>query len=702
MGHRRNPRGKLELTWMGKDQALIPTSENTYDYMWVDKNDPRASQTHFLIEQDRIGDPADGGIHDNLMVLGDSGDVLESLTRVPELAKKYVGSIKCIYIDPPFNTGETFDNYEDNLEHSVWLTFMRDRVIHMKKLLTEDGSIWVHLDDHENHRMRVLMDEVFGAENFIAEIVWQKNYSPRNDNQSISSNADFILVYAKNKQKLNMNGLPRTESSNKKYGSWDGDQRLWRPDNNSAPHNTGSSGKQVRSLYAIQHPLTGEMLHPTDGRQWAFRRERIIDSLSEFAEYIEAEPDLYQRAKHSKLEMHQLDASIKDLVLKDPEGARQSAQKRIDKGSWPEFYPNKEGFGRKTYRDEVRKDKAPEAVWLLTDVGHTDGAKKEVGEVLSDARFFDTPKPERLIERVLTIATNPDDIVMDVFAGSGTTAAVAHKMRRRWVTVELREDNLETYVKPRLEKVVKGEDPGGITTTIERVAAEGIELPNNVTAAQAQQFHTLLGRFEDDLVINIDLNKTLASRVRKAAKNQELPLTDDETKHLLRLLRKLGPQTQDLAGEAVRQLKRKARTRNQTTTRWHGGGGFTVAKLSPTWVDVLEDEFTGELVPVLTDAATGDVLRRSIAAELRYEKLEGSVFAGQKGRKYLAVIEGLATEAIVDELVCQLPECGAAITLVCDAASDGVHRYLTKKAPGSTLKIMPDDLFHVSKRNKDN
>src|SRR5699024_1079427 len=258
-----------------------------------------------------------------------------------------------------------------------------------------DGSIWVHLDDHQNRRMRVLMDEVFGAGNFVAEVVWQKNYSPRNDNHSISSNADYILVYAKDKAMLEMNGLPRTDSSNKKYGSWDGDERLWRPDNNSAPHNTGGNGKQVRSLYAIQHPITGEMLYPTKGRQWAFKRERIVNALSAFAEYVEVEPDLKQRAKHSKLEIRQLDASIKDLALKDPKQAERTAQKRINEGSWPEFYPNKMGLGRKTYLDEVRTDKVPEAVWLLTDVGHTDGAKKEVGDVLPTTKLFDTPKPEK-------------------------------------------------------------------------------------------------------------------------------------------------------------------------------------------------------------------------------------------------------------------------------------------------------------------
>lgn len=682
---------------MGKNQALIPTSENTYDYVWVEKNDPRASQTHYLLEQGSIGDPADGGIHDNLMILGDSGDALETLTRVPELAKKYVGNIKCIYIDPPFNTGDTFTNYEDNLEHSVWLTFMRDRLRHMERLLSNDGSIWVHLDDHENHRMRLLMDEVFGPGNFLAEVVWEKADSPRGDSGRFSKDHDIILVYRKSSE-ASMNRMPRIDEDNARFSNSDGDSRgPWFSGDRSAPENL-SGRLQHPSTFSIQHPITGEMFYPARGGHWRFGKERLLKSLSQYAEYVEIEPNVDERVENTGLHSAKVRTDVGDLILKDPERSAESAKQRQAQGDWPEFYVTDESFGRKSYPPEYGQP--PRTWWNNAQVGHNRSAKSEIKALFPNHNAFDTPKPERLIERVLAIATNPGDIVMDVFAGSGTSAAVAHKMERRWVTVELRQDNFETFTKPRLEKVINDDDPGGITTTTERMAADGVELPDNVTPVEAQEFSTILGRFENDLVIEVDLNKTLASRVRKAAKNDELPLDVNETKDLLRLLRKLGAQTQDLAPDAVRQLKRKARTRDQKTTRWHGGGGFTVARLSPTWVNVLEDDFTGELVPVLTDAATGDVLRRSVAAELRYEVLEGSVFAGQKGRKYLAVIEGMATEAIVDELVCQLPERGA-ITLVCDSASDGVHRYLTHKAPGSTLRIMPDDLFHVSTRKKD-
>lgn len=199
---------KLELTWFNKDKALIPTETGKYGYTWVDPSDPRYCETHTLVVDEVVrgvqSEKEEGTTYseradftptdDNLLILGESGDVLEALVRVPELRDKYVGKVKCVYIDPPFNTAQTFANYEDNLEHSVWLTMMRDRLLHLRDLLSDDGSIWVHLDDVENHRMRMVLDEVFGAGNFVAEMTWEKTYSPRNDSKGIPSVTDVILV----------------------------------------------------------------------------------------------------------------------------------------------------------------------------------------------------------------------------------------------------------------------------------------------------------------------------------------------------------------------------------------------------------------------------------------------------------------------------------------------------------------------------
>lgn len=266
---------RLELTWYNKDQALIPTANGKYGYTWVDPSDPRYCETRTLVYDERVDgrqtpksaafqyseradlEPQD----DNLLVLGESGDLLEALTRVPELAEKYVGKVKLIYIDPPFNTSQTFDSYEDNLEHSIWLTMMRDRLIHLKRLLADDGSIWVHLDDVEVHRMRILMDEIFGPGKFVAEIMWHKTTSSKNDNSAISMDHDFIIVYQKDVSP-EWNGIERSAASDAAYGNPDDDPRgPWREDNYKM---------KKGSVYPISHPLTGLDVFPPRGQQWRF------------------------------------------------------------------------------------------------------------------------------------------------------------------------------------------------------------------------------------------------------------------------------------------------------------------------------------------------------------------------------------------------------------------------------------------------
>lgn len=241
-------RQKLELTWFNKDKALIPTETGKYGYTWVDVNDPRYCETYYLDVYQTVNAvqlPKEDGTtyseradlplqDDNLLILGESGDVLEALTREPSLRDKYVGKVKCVYIDPPFNTAQTFANYEDNLEHSVWLTRMRDRLVHLRSLLSDDGSIWVHLDDVENHRMRLLMDEVFGAENFVAELVWQNGVHVRNDSSTFSSDHDVVLVYSKSDAFICRKREPTREMLSR-YASIDGNPRPWQSIASGAP-----------------------------------------------------------------------------------------------------------------------------------------------------------------------------------------------------------------------------------------------------------------------------------------------------------------------------------------------------------------------------------------------------------------------------------------------------------------------------------
>ena len=424
---------RLELTWYNKDKALIPTEAGKYGYTWVDPSDPRYCETHTLIMDDYVhgaqtaktdeftySDRADlEPQEDNLLILGESGDVLEALTRVPELAEKYVGQVKLIYIDPPFNTAQTFASYEDNLEHSIWLTMMRDRLLHMKKLLTNDGSIWVHLDYAENHRMRLLLDEVFGGTNFVAEFVWQKADSPRGDAQRVSVDQDVILCYASS-DATQFHRMPRTAADNARFSNSDGDPRgIWWSADLTAPGNL-SGKRQHPSVFGIQHPISGEIHFPAIGRHWTFEASRIIRSLSEFGYYIFADPDLEKRLLHSNLTQSQLRQDIPDMLI-DPERleeSRNKAEKRIQGGAWPEFFVKERGFGRKSYPPAFGQ---PARSWWPNDqVGHNREAKSEMKALFPGQAVFSTPKPERLLERIIHIGSNPGDIVLDVFAGSGT------------------------------------------------------------------------------------------------------------------------------------------------------------------------------------------------------------------------------------------------------------------------------------------
>lgn len=597
---------RLELTWYNKDQALIPTEQGKYGYTWVEPTDPRYCQTHFL----EYGDTVRGEQHpkeegrtyseradftptdDNLLILGESGDVLETLTRVPKLTDKYVGKVKCIYIDPPFNTAQTFANYEDNLEHSVWLTMMRDRLLHLKKLLSNDGSIWVHLDDVENHRMRLLMDEVFGAENFVAEVVWQKTYSPKNSAKYLSIEHDVVILYAKNKSIWRPNELPRTAESDAAYRNPDGDPRgPWKPGDFSAnkPYSKG--------IYSITTPSGRVIPGPPTGRYWRSSLETL----------------------------QKLDAD--NRIWWGHDGNNSPAPKR--------------------YLSEVR-GAVPQTVWTYQQVGHNQTAKNEIQSLFPGQNPFATPKPERLLERIIHIATNPGDIVLDCFAGSGTTAAVAQKMGRRWVTCELNEDTFNRFTRSRLEKVVRGEDLGGITVTKgERVDASADGLPEGLSAEDAQKLTSLLNKAVKD--------------------EQELKKSAD-----------------------LRAVKQLVKTKKSPDTiNWRGGGGFTVARLSRDCFDV--DEDTG--LVVLTEDATARNLSAAVAAHLRFRMTpDNPVFPAKREKMNLFVTRQPLTQEFIDELVYYVPD-GEAVTVAATSADSDLGRYLHESCPGSRIIHLPDGLF---------
>ena len=378
---------KLELTWIGKE------------------NRPKLEPRILLEDPDKSYHAAhrvtDHDIFDNRLIFGDN------LLALKALEQEFAGKIKCVFIDPPYNTGSAFAHYDDGVEHSIWLSLMRDRLEILGRLLSDGGSLWITIDDNEAHYLKILCDEVFGRAQFVANIVWQKRTS-RENRAAIGSAHDHVLLYAKSgalEWKNYRNLLPSNESG---YANPDNDLRgSWR----SIPFS--AQGFRKNQMYLIKTP-SGVVVEPPKGRCWA---------------------------------------------ATEPEYFKLLADDRV-------YFPNN-GSGRPRIKQFEGEEKGlvPMTWWDAGLSGDNEEAKKEILSLFPDDEAFGTPKPERLLHHVIQIATNPGDWVLDSFAGSGTTGAVAHKMGRRWIMVELGE-HCHTHIIPRLRKVIDGEDPGGVTQAV--------------------------------------------------------------------------------------------------------------------------------------------------------------------------------------------------------------------------------------------
>lgn len=376
-----NTKPKLELTWIGKDEQpklepriLIEDPEKSYG----DKNT------------------------ENMLIYGDN------LLALKALEQDFSGRIKCIYIDPPYNTGGAFEHYDDNLEHSIWLNLIKPRIELLKILLSEDGSMWISIDDDESHYLKILCDEIFGRNNFVNNIIWEKKQSPQNDSKWLSDNHDHILVYAKNKNLWRPNLLPRTEKANARYKNPDNDTRgVWT--------SGGLDAKRLtpKDIYPIITP-SGREVWPPKGASWRVSKERFEELVNE------------------------------NRIWFGPDGNNVPRIKR--------------------FLSDVQEGMVSKTIWFRDEVGDNQEAKREV-KVFNDENVFTTPKPERLIERVIRLGSNENDWILDSFLGSGTTAAVAHKMNRRWIGIELGE-HCHTHCIPRLQKVCDGTDQGGISEAV--------------------------------------------------------------------------------------------------------------------------------------------------------------------------------------------------------------------------------------------
>ena len=377
---------KLELTWIGKEnrpqlepRILLEDPEKSYH------------APHRVTDHD---------LFDNRLIFGDN------LLALKALEQEFAGKIKCVFIDPPYNTGSAFAHYDDGVEHSIWLSLMRDRLELIRRLMSADGSLWIVIDDNEVHYLKVLCDEVFGRSNFVANVVWQSKDTPGNNASGIAETHNHVLVYRKS-ELFKPSLLTRNEKQLATYTNPDKDPRgPWLPTPLTRVEH------RDRDYYPIKNAQGREVLPPR-GSSW--RRPP---------------------------------AKMRDLAE--------------DGRIWWGKDGNAEFPMEKKFLSEVKEGVVNQTWWPYDFAGSTRNASAEMKALYGGTKAFETPKPEKLAQRILDLSTNPGDWVLDSFAGSGTTGAVAHKMGRRWIMVELGE-HCHTHIIPRLRKVIDGADPGGVT-----------------------------------------------------------------------------------------------------------------------------------------------------------------------------------------------------------------------------------------------
>lgn len=388
---------KLELTWIGKDKRprlepriLLEDKSLSYQAPSITTNSESDDGCAF---------------NDNLLIHGDN------LLALKALEQQYVGKVKCIFIDPPYNTGSAFTHYDDGLEHSMWLSMMRDRLELLRMLMSEDGSIWITIDDNEAHYLKVICDDIFGRKNYVSSICWQKKYAVKSDSEFFSSSHDNLLVYAKNISKFKLNRFARTAEQDSRYKNQDNDPR--------GPWTSGPLQRNEArdyAIYPIVSPMTGKSHMPPSGTSWRYNHEKLLELI---------------------------------------------ADNRIWFGESGNNVPR-----LKRFLSEVADSVPATTWWDYSNFGHNDEARREQKALNLDSNdLFSTPKPEKLISKIIELSSNLGDLVLDSFGGSGTTGAVAHKMGRRWIMVELGE-HCHTHIVPRLKKVIDGEDQGGISKAV--------------------------------------------------------------------------------------------------------------------------------------------------------------------------------------------------------------------------------------------
>lgn len=396
------------------------------------------------------------------------GDNLASLKLLEKTHKK---KIDLIYIDPPYNTGnkdfiydDVFVDKTDLFSHSKWLSFMSKRLIISKKLLSKNGVIFISVDDKEEAGLKFLCDSIFGENCFIANISWQRTYSIRNDSKGIPLEVEHILAYSRHEY-WKPNKLPRTAKMDASYKNPDGDRCSWMSGSPIASDAKTHQGM----VYAIQHPLTGEMLYPNNTAHWRYSQEQMLEYMNGWCKYkLEDLHDDEKRAEICGVPVSEVRKHVKAIVLEKPfEESYPLAKKVFDKGPWPRFYftsGGKGGIRRKVYADSVG-GRIVTNYWMYDEVGHTDEAKKELKAIFDGNIPFDTPKPIRLLERILQIASNNESIILDFFAGSGSMGhavmnynAINKDSKRKFILCTNNENNIcKNVTYERIKRVIEKE-----------------------------------------------------------------------------------------------------------------------------------------------------------------------------------------------------------------------------------------------------
>ena len=449
------------LNWIGKEKVVTHSANVPYQVL--------ESVSHHEVP---------GNTVDNMVIHGDN------LSALKALLPQYEGQVDVVYIDPPYNTGNEGWCYNDNVNdprlqkwlgevvgaegedlcrHDKWLCMMYPRLSLLQRMLSENGTIFISIDDNELFNLKSICDEIFGSNCYVANISWQRTYSPRNDAKGISSEVEHLLVYSA-RPNWSPNKLPRTEKMNKIYKNPDNDTSLWRTSDAFAP---GASTHQGM-VYAIQHPITGKLIYPYNGACWPLKQSEMLAQMQEWGEYeLRDIDDADERAKVCGISASEVREGVMAIMLVQPiDVASKHAQEVYDRGRWPRFFFTNKGRGgiaRKTYLDQAG-GKVPTNLWKHEEAGHTDAAMKEIKAIFG-RKMFDTPKPVALLEQILRIASKKDSIIMDAFAGSGTTGHATLKLNkedggcRRFVLIEMG-DYAKDVTAERVKRVIDGYGEG--------------------------------------------------------------------------------------------------------------------------------------------------------------------------------------------------------------------------------------------------